>query len=191
MVKIDFQFVWINSPWFVLIEIGECFFESFPLKLDFFKDCFFNVHIVELILHNLIVVIMIFNLVFVKVFLELWIFHRIMPKVEALWLMYYASHPLRKVCVAYFAILFNILVLDKFFQVLILKFLCLASKKPNYILNCYVAIIICVQIQKCFSYRDPIVGETVFYIIFKLFQSVFNSILVFLFCFEFQFLDFI
>jgi hypothetical protein len=121
-----------------------------------------NVHLINLILDDNVIVFHNFACVLLQILFVLRVFHGVVPEVEAFTLMDDAAHPLAKVCIAYFAESLRVFVNNKFFQVFKIEFFILSAKISQDVLHRYKSIIVSVEVKECFPYADPIVLEPFF-----------------------------
>lgn len=109
------------------------------MEFDLLEDCFFNVHLLELILNEAFIDLIVFFQDF-QVLVILWVFMGIMAKVETFGLLYHTPEPFREVCIADAPLLLLVLVYDKLGKVLIIQVFPLED--TEYILYGDIAIIV-------------------------------------------------
>lgn len=94
-----------------MVQIREGFLKGLPLKLDLLKDSLLDVHLLDLVLKDsLILIISLLHDFQVLVILRVLV--RIMSEVETLTLLDDPTHPLAKIRVADFTFSFLVLIYD-------------------------------------------------------------------------------
>ena len=144
MLKIDPQLIRRDGSGPVLVQVREGLLEGLPLRPDLIEDSPREVHLLDLFLEHPPVESLVPVENDLRCPLILGVLVGVVPKVEALALLYDTAQPFAKVRIVDPASPLVVLVNDELCQVVEVKGPAFLPQDTQYVLDCHVSIVVCV-----------------------------------------------